>query len=41
MDHSYHTNILNRFRLVDNLYFAILGLDLEIYLLGNDHEGKI
>ena len=40
MDHSYHINLLKRFRLVDNPYFAILGLDLEIYVLRNGHEGQ-
>ena len=40
MDHGYHTNFLKRFRLPNNPYFAILGLDLEIYVLRNDHVGR-
>ena len=40
MDHSYHTNLLKRFHLPDNPYFAILGLDLEIYVLRNGHIGR-
>ena len=40
MDHSYHTNLLKRFRLPDNPYFAILGLNLDIYVLQNGHLGE-